>query len=125
MYATIRTYAGNPRLADTLAEHEDDIRQVITGINGFKAYYLVKGGDGTTSVSVFDDQAGALKSRLAPQLRGLPKTSRPGAYGTAGVGGRGPHRLLGRPPRQRSRRLTQSCSHTVSCGVRRLRVARG
>lgn len=29
MYASVRTYAGNRDLADTLAEHADDIRQVI------------------------------------------------------------------------------------------------
>src|SRR4029079_3399702 len=43
MYASGRTYAGNAGLADTLAEHEDEIRQVIRGINGFKAHSLVKG----------------------------------------------------------------------------------
>ena len=65
MYASVRTYAGNSALADALAEHEDEIRQVIRGINGFKAYYLVKGGDATTSVSVFADQAGADESNRA------------------------------------------------------------
>ena len=59
MYASVRTYAGNQGLADTLAEHENEIRQVIRGINGFKAYYLVKGEDATTSISVFDDRAAA------------------------------------------------------------------
>ena len=68
MYAVIRAYAGNPDLADTLAEHTEDIRQVIGGINGFKAYYLVKGGDATTSVSVFADQAGADESNAPPQV---------------------------------------------------------
>ena len=65
MYATVRTYAGNPDLADTLAEHEDEIRQVIGAIDGFKAYYLVKGGDATTSISVFEDQTGAEESNRA------------------------------------------------------------
>jgi hypothetical protein len=65
MYASIRTYAGNRDLADTLAEHEDEIRQVIEGIDGFKAYYLVKGSDATTSISVFEDQAGAEESNGA------------------------------------------------------------
>jgi hypothetical protein len=65
MYASVRTYAGNAGLADTLAEHESDIRQVIGGINGFKGYYLVKGGDATTSISVFEDQAGAEESNRA------------------------------------------------------------
>lgn len=65
MYASVRTYAGNSDLADALAEREDEIRQVIEGISGFKAYYLVKGGDATTSVSVFDDQTGAEESNKA------------------------------------------------------------
>jgi hypothetical protein len=65
MYASVRTYAGNPDLADALAERQDDIKQVMGGINGFKAYYLVKGGDATTSVSVFEDQAGAEESNRA------------------------------------------------------------
>jgi heme-degrading monooxygenase HmoA len=61
MYATVRTYA-NRELADTLVEHADDVRQLISGISGFRAYYLLKTGDGTTSISVFDDQAGAEES---------------------------------------------------------------
>jgi hypothetical protein len=65
MYASIRTYAGNRDLADTLAEHEGEIRPVIAGINGFKAYYLVKSGDATTSISVFEDQTGAEESNRA------------------------------------------------------------
>ena len=65
MYASVRTYPGNAGLADALAEHEDEIRQVIGGINGFKAYYLVKGEDATTSVSVFADQTGAEESNRA------------------------------------------------------------
>ena len=65
MYASVRTYAGNSALADVLAEHEDEIRKVIGGINGFKAYYLVKGDDATASVSVFADKAGADESNRA------------------------------------------------------------
>jgi hypothetical protein len=64
MYATVRTY-GNRDLADTLAEHEADVRQLITGINGFRAYHLLKTGDGTTTISVFEDRAGAEESNRA------------------------------------------------------------
>ena len=95
MYASVRTYAGNQGLADTLAEHENEIRQVIRGINGFKAYYLVKGEDATTSISVFDDRAGAEESNRAAAAAwladNLPDLRRRAA---AGDGGRGPHRLL-------------------------------
>ena len=35
--ASIRAYAGNRDLADMLAERSEDVRQVISGINGFEA----------------------------------------------------------------------------------------
>ena len=60
MYAVIRAYNGNFDLADTLAEHEEEIRQLIGGINGFRAYYLLKLAEGTSTISVFDDQEGAV-----------------------------------------------------------------
>jgi len=65
MYASVRTYAGNRDLADPLAQHERDIRQLMQGIDGFKAYYLVKGDDATTSVSVFENAAGVDESNSA------------------------------------------------------------
>ena len=58
MYATIRTY-GDPGLADALGARADDVRSVISGVPGFRAYYLVQTGDGSVSVTVCDDQAGA------------------------------------------------------------------
>jgi heme-degrading monooxygenase HmoA len=65
MYATIRSYSGQ-ELADALATREDDIRQVISTIDGFRAYYLVRttGGNAVT-VSIFDDQAGTEESTRA------------------------------------------------------------
>ena len=62
MYASVRTYPGSSDLADALVEHEDAVRNLIGGIGGFKAYYVVRGADGTATVSVFDDEAGANES---------------------------------------------------------------
>jgi len=62
MYATVRSYAGNSALADALAEHEGEVRSLITGIDGFKAYYLIRTSGGTVSVTVYDDSAGAEES---------------------------------------------------------------
>jgi hypothetical protein len=62
MYATVRSYAGAPGLADELVKHEDEVRALITGIAGFRAYHLIKTGDGAVSVSVYEDQAGAEES---------------------------------------------------------------
>ena len=59
MYATIRTYGGGDSFTDALVENEDAIRELISGIAGFRAYYIVRGSDGPATVSVFDDQSGA------------------------------------------------------------------
>jgi hypothetical protein len=75
LYAVIRAYAGDSGLADTLAEHEGDIRQVIGGIAGFKACYLLKLAEGTSTVSVFENKE-VRRSRVAPPLRGSPRTCR-------------------------------------------------
>lgn len=62
MYAVIRAYNGNSELADALAEHADEVRQVIQGIDGFKAYYVLKLAEGTSAVSVFENEDGADES---------------------------------------------------------------
>src|SRR5215831_1219105 len=87
MYAVIRAYSGNRDLADTLAEHEEDIRQLIGGINGFKAYYLLKIAEGTSTISVFEDQAGAEESNrtaAAWLAENLPDLNVPAPYVTGG-----------------------------------------
>jgi hypothetical protein len=37
MHVTIRRYSGSPGLADALAENEDAVRGLLTGIEGFRA----------------------------------------------------------------------------------------
>jgi hypothetical protein len=65
MYATIRSYGGGSEFADALFEREHDIRDVISTIGGFRAYYLVRTAEGPTTISVFEDQAGADASSAA------------------------------------------------------------
>jgi hypothetical protein len=66
MYATIRSYSGGSELTDALVSHESDVRQVVTQIDGFRAYYLVRTSEGnTTTISIFDDQSGAEESTRA------------------------------------------------------------
>jgi hypothetical protein len=87
MYAVIRAYAGNSELADTLAEHEDEIRQLIGAINGFKAYYLLKLAEGTSTISVFEDREGAEESSRAAAAwlaENLPDLNVAAPYITAG-----------------------------------------
>ena len=87
MYAVIRAYTGNSDLADKLVEHEEDVRRVISGINGFKAYYLLKLAEGTSTISVFEDQEGAEESNRAAAVwlaENLPDLKVAAPYVTAG-----------------------------------------
>jgi hypothetical protein len=52
-------------LADYLSEHEGEVLEVIGAIAGFKAYHLIKTGEGTISVSVFDGEESAAESANA------------------------------------------------------------
>jgi hypothetical protein len=87
MYAVIRAYAGNSELADRLADNEDNIREVIGGIDGFKAYYLLKLAEGTSTVSIFESKEGAEESSRAATAwlaENLPDLSVAAPYVTAG-----------------------------------------
>ena len=87
MYAVIRAYSGNSELADALVEHADAVRQVIGGITGFKAYYVLKLAEGTSTVSVFENQEGAEESSRAAAAwltENLPDMSVGAPYVTAG-----------------------------------------
>jgi heme-degrading monooxygenase HmoA len=85
MYATVRTYSAGPELADALVSNAADVKSLISGIDGFKAYYLVRTADGAVSISVYDNEAGATESNNAaanwirenlPELGGsAPKVS--------------------------------------------------
>ncbi len=65
MYATVRTYSAASELADALVGKAADVKDLIKGIDGFKAYYLIRTADGAVSVSVYEDQAGADASTAA------------------------------------------------------------
>ena len=75
MYVTIRAYQGNAELADALSSREDELKDVIGSIDGFRAYYLVKLAEGTATVSVFDSKEGADARPQRPR-RGCRRTCR-------------------------------------------------
>jgi hypothetical protein len=58
----MRYYPGNTELADQLAARADEIRSVIGGVAGFRAYYVVQLDDATVSFTVCDDEAGTAES---------------------------------------------------------------
>ena len=59
MYATLRYYGGNPDFANELAARADEVKAIVGGVQGFRAYYLLRTADSTISVTVCDDEAGA------------------------------------------------------------------
>jgi heme-degrading monooxygenase HmoA len=60
-----RVYSTSPALTDALVEDESAVRGVVSGIDGFKACYLLRTGDGCASVTVYDSQDGADESNRA------------------------------------------------------------
>lgn len=63
MHVTIRHYVGNRKLVDELMANEDEIRGIITGIAGFKAYYLIRTDNGDAlSISVYESEEGGQES---------------------------------------------------------------
>ena len=66
MYVTVRRYAGSRDLIDALVENESEVKRLITDIDGFRAYYLVRTDDGEAmSISVYDATAGGEESSRA------------------------------------------------------------
>lgn len=69
MHTVVRNYKGSSKLIDELISREDEVRKLITEVDGFVAYYLIRTDDGGASISVYRDAAGTAES-----------TKRAGAY---------------------------------------------
>lgn len=61
MYAVVRRYR-SPQLIDELAQNQDAVEALITGIAGFVSYTILRTEDGGITLSVYQDQAGAEES---------------------------------------------------------------
>ena len=71
MHVVIRHYEGSDKLIDELVDRRADIEQIIRGVDGFQAYYLVKTSNGGASISVFKNETGTAESttRAAAYLK--------------------------------------------------------
>jgi hypothetical protein len=65
MYAVVRSHRARAELADVLISHATDVERVISAIEGFKTYYLVRTAEGAVSFSVYEDERGAEESNSA------------------------------------------------------------
>ncbi len=64
MYAVVRTYSGQgaSEIFDLIAQRQDDVTELLTGVPGFVNYAAVRSGDGGVTVTVCDDKAGTDES---------------------------------------------------------------
>jgi hypothetical protein len=62
MWASVRRYEDNPKLAERLAARGDEIKAIISEAPGFVSYYLIHDGTDTVSVTVAQTQAGVDRS---------------------------------------------------------------
>ena len=63
MYVVVRRYTGAEKLVEAMVPRQSEIRDIISGVPGFKAYYAVNiGSGGVVTVTVCDDQAGTAES---------------------------------------------------------------
>ena len=65
MYVTIRNYTGGRAFADALVAHQDEIREILTGIEGFRGLLPAPHDRGATTISVFATEDGAQESTSA------------------------------------------------------------
>jgi hypothetical protein len=67
MYATVRHYQDEADdVVEQIRAHSARLREMMSGIEGFVAYYLIDcGGGSLVTVSVFADSAGAEESSRA------------------------------------------------------------
>ena len=64
MYVVVRRYTGASALVDVMVQKEQEVRDLISTVPGFRAYYAARtgGGDGVATVTVCDDKAGTDES---------------------------------------------------------------
>ena len=64
MYVVVRRYSGASALVDAMVRKEQEVRELISTVPGFRAYYAARtgGGDAVATVTVCDDKSGTDES---------------------------------------------------------------
>jgi hypothetical protein len=66
MYVSVRRYKAEPRFTDRIfSVVNESFLPILRSAPGFNAYYILDGGGGAiTSISIFEDKAGAINSNI-------------------------------------------------------------
>ena len=63
MYVVVRRYTGASALVDAMTQRQQEVRDLISTVPGFRAYYAARtGGDGVATVTVCDSKEGTDES---------------------------------------------------------------
>jgi hypothetical protein len=64
MYVVVRSYSGQgaSQLFDLLAQREEDVKSLISGVPGFVSYAAFRSGDGGMTVTTCQDKVGTDES---------------------------------------------------------------
>ena len=64
MYVVVRRYTGAAALVDVMVQREQEVRDLISSVPGFRAYYAVRAGAGgaVATVTVCDSKDGTDES---------------------------------------------------------------
>ena len=63
MYMVVRRYTGASALADAMAQREQEVRELISAVPGFRAYYAARTNDGgVATVTICDSKQGTDES---------------------------------------------------------------
>ena len=63
MYVVVRRYTGAQKLIDVMVERQAEVKELISSVPGFRAYYAVNTGNGgVATITACDDQAGTSES---------------------------------------------------------------
>ena len=64
MWACVRRYDNNPEFGDALAERADEVKELISAVDGLVSYYLIHDGTDTVSITVAQDKSGVDESNV-------------------------------------------------------------
>jgi heme-degrading monooxygenase HmoA len=63
MYTVIRRYTGASELADALVQRQQEVKDLISGVPGFKAYHALRTDWGdVATITICDDRTGTDES---------------------------------------------------------------
>jgi hypothetical protein len=62
MHVVVRKYANAAALADAMTQRQQEVRDLISAVPGFVAYYAVRDGATVTTVSVYQTREGTQES---------------------------------------------------------------